>query len=93
MERFFTWVLKQAKTHPYITVVFAFWAFGYTFMVPAIFGGKLILTVAHLLGDTPQAIFWGFGFLFLSVFLFALVVPFGLWLLICWALEESGQNE
>jgi hypothetical protein len=89
MKRFLTWSARQARVHPYVSLVFGFWAFGYTFMVPSIFGGKLILTVAHLLGDTPQAIFLGFAFLFLNVFLFSLVVPFGIWLLICWAMQEK----
>ena len=89
MGNFARWVIQQARLHPFLSLVFGFWAFGYTFMVPSIFGGRLILSIAHLLGDTPQDFFIAFGFLFLSVFLFALVVPFALWTLICWALEEK----
>jgi hypothetical protein len=90
MVRFWLWALGQTKAHPFLTMVFIVWAFGYTFMVPTVFGGKLISTLAHLLGNIPQDLFLAFGFLFLSVFLFALLVPFGIWILICWALEEKG---
>ena len=93
MMRFLRWVAQQAQRHPYMTLLFGFWAFGYTFMVPTLFGGRMILFVAHLLGDTPQAWFLGFGFLFLNVFLFAFVVPFLLWVLLCWALQEPESPQ
>lgn len=92
MVRILQWVARQAQKHPYITLLFGFWAFGYTFMVPTLFGGRMILFIAHLLGDTPKAWFLGFGFLFLNVFVFAFLVPFALWALLCWALQEPEEG-
>jgi hypothetical protein len=79
----------NAREHPYMTVLFCFWAFGYTMMVPQILGGSYLPFVSDQLGGRPEAMFAAFGLLLLNVILFALAVPFALWMLVCWALRRE----
>lgn len=86
-------LLKQARDnvrdHPYLTVLFGFWAFGYTMMVPQILGSQFLPFVSGELGGRPEAMFVAFGLLLLNVLLFAFVVPFVLWMAVCWALRRE----
>jgi Na+/phosphate symporter len=86
-------LLRQAKAnareHPYMTVLFAFWAFGYTIMVPQILGSNYLPFVSEQMGGRPEAMFVAFAMLMVNVVLFALAVPFALWMLICWALRKE----
>lgn len=80
---------ENARAHPYLTVLFAFWAFGYTMMVPQILGSGYLPFVSEQMGGRPEAMFVAFAMLLVNVALFALAVPFGLWMLICWALRRD----
>jgi len=86
-------VLRQARVnareHPYLTVLFGFWAFGYTMMVPQILGSAFLPFVSEQLGGRPEAMFLAFGALLVDVIVFALAVPFTLWMLICWAIRKD----
>lgn len=84
-------LLDLAKRHPLLTSVFGFWGFGYTFMVPNFLGGHFLSAFFHAVGTNPSRVFLGFGALFFMVFLFAGIVPFGLWYFVCRALE-SGEE-
>jgi hypothetical protein len=79
----------NAREHPYMTVLFAFWAFGYTMMVPQILGSSYLPFISAQLGGRPETMFVAFGVLLVNVALFALAVPFTLWMLICWALRKD----
>jgi hypothetical protein len=79
----------NAREHPYLTVLFGFWAFGYTMMVPQILGSGYLPFVTAQLGGRPEAMFVAFGILLANVVVFALGVPFGLWMLVCWALRRE----
>ncbi|MHB8421590.1 MAG: hypothetical protein ACYC9S_02165 [Leptospirales bacterium] len=84
-------VLSLAKRHPLLTSVFAFWGFGYTFMVPNLLGGRFLFAFFKVVGKSPGDAFLGFSLLFGMVILFAGVVPFLIWYLVCRALE-SGES-
>jgi len=86
-------VLALAKKHPLMTAIFAFWGFGYTFMVPNLLGGHFLYSFFRLVGKTPGDAFLGFSILFGMVFLFAGVVPFFIWYLVCRALESKDSPE
>jgi len=80
---------ENAREHPYLTVLFGFWSFGYTIMVPQILGSSFLPFVSGQLGGRPEAMFAAFGLLLVNVLVFAIVVPFGLWMLVCWALRRE----
>ncbi len=85
-------LLGLAKRHPLLTSVFGFWGFGYTFMVPNFLGGRFLSAFFHAVGSNPSKVFLGFGALFFMVFLFAGIVPFGLWYFVCKALESGDES-
>jgi hypothetical protein len=84
-------ILELAKKHPLMTAIFAFWGFGYTFMVPNLLGGHFLYSFFRLVGKTPGDAFLGFTILFGMVFLFAGIVPFLIWYLVCRALESKDN--
>ncbi|MBI5136015.1 MAG: hypothetical protein HZA24_01625 [Nitrospirae bacterium] len=77
----------NARANPYLAVLFGFWAFGYTMMVPTLLGSRFMAFISERLGGAPETLFVAFGALLLNVFVFAGVVPFVLWMLVCWALH------
>jgi len=77
---------RNARAHPYLTVLFVFWGFGYTMMVPTLLGSQYLPFISERLGGAPETLFLAFGVLVINVLLFAVVVPFVLWMLVCWAL-------
>lgn len=84
-------ILTLAKRHPLLTAIFAFWGFGYTFMVPNLLGGHFLYAFFRIVGKSPGDAFLGFSLLFGMVALFAGGVPFMIWYLVCRALE-SGES-
>ncbi len=84
-------IIALAKRHPLLTSLFAFWGFGYTFMVPNLLGGRFLFAFFRIVGKSPGDAFMGFSLLFAMVFLFAGIVPFLIWYLVCRALE-SGES-
>jgi hypothetical protein len=80
-----------AKRHPFLTAIFAFWGFGYTFMVPNLLGGHFLYSFFRIVGKSPGDAFLGFSILFGMVALFAGGVPFMIWYLVCRALESGGS--
>jgi hypothetical protein len=89
LGRLFRRAGQNAREHPYMTVLFCFWAFGYTMMVPQILGSSFLPFVSGEFGRRPEAMFAAFGVLLINVLLFAFGVPFGLWMLVCWALRRE----
>lgn len=89
LRRLFAQARVNAGEHPYLSVLFAFWSFGYTMMVPQILGAGYLPFISGQLGGRPEAMFVAFGVLLVNVLLFALLVPFGLWMLVCWALRRE----
>lgn len=87
-------VVRNAKDNPYVTVLFSFWAFGYMMMVPTLLGGHFMTYISERLGGTPETLFIAFGGLMVNVLLFAFLVPFLLWMLVCWALrrDDGGSD-
>lgn len=78
-----------AKRHPFLTAIFSFWGFGYTFMVPNLLGGHFLFSFFKLVGKSPMDAFMGFSLLFGMVGIFAFLVPFSIWYLVCRALEST----
>jgi len=78
---------KNARANPYMTVLFGFWGFGYTMMVPTLLGSGFMSFISESLGGAPETLFVAFGVLMINVILFAVVVPFVLWMLVCWAIR------
>ena len=79
----------NAKANPFLTVLFGFWAFGYTMMVPTLLGSRFMAYISEQLGGRPEMLFVAFGALMINVILFAIIVPFVLWMLVCWALRSE----
>jgi len=75
----------NARANPYLAVLFGFWSFGYTMMVPTLLGSHFMAFISEKLGGAPETLFVAFGVLMINVILFAGVVPFVLWMLVCWA--------
>jgi hypothetical protein len=84
-------IIELAKKHPVLTAIFAFWGFGYTFMVPNLLGGHFLYSFFRIVGKSPGDAFLGFTILFGMVILFAGVVPFLIWYLVCRALESTDN--
>lgn len=82
-------VARNARENPYLTVLFGFWAFGYTMMVPTLLGSHFMAFISERLGGAPETLFVAFGLLLLNVAVFAFAVPFALWMLVCWALRQT----
>ncbi|MFQ5507896.1 MAG: hypothetical protein ACE5FN_01020 [Leptospirillia bacterium] len=87
--KLFRTVVRNARDNPYLTVMFGFWAFGYTMMVPTLLGSHFMSFISDYLGGAPETLFVAFGVLLISVVLFAFLVPFILWMLVCWALRRE----
>jgi len=84
-------VAANARAHPYLTVMFGFWSFGYTMMVPTLLGSHFMAFFSEQFGGRPEALFLAFGLLLVNVILFAFVVPFVLWMMVCWALGQGDD--
>jgi len=82
-------VARNARENPYVTVLFGFWAFGYMMMVPTLLGGRFMTFLSERLGGAPETLFVAFGGLMVNVLVFAFLVPFVLWMLVCWALRRD----
>ncbi|MDH5525970.1 MAG: hypothetical protein OEY97_01515 [Nitrospirota bacterium] len=85
--------LANAREHPYLTALFGFWSFGYTIMVPQVLGGRYLPFLSEQMGGRPETLFVAFGLLMVNVVVFAFVVPFGLWMLVCWALGRDEEQD
>ncbi len=79
----------NAKANPYLSVLFGFWAFGYTMMVPTLLGSHFMAYISEQLGGKAEMLFVAFAALMINVVLFAVIVPFVLWMLVCWALRND----
>jgi len=82
-------MVANARQNPYLTVLFGFWAFGYTIMVPTLLGSRFMPFISERMGGAPETLFVAFGVLMIDVVVFALVVPFVLWMLVCWAMDPD----
>jgi hypothetical protein len=82
-------VKANARANPYMTVLFGFWAFGYTIMVPTLLGSRFLPYISERLGGAPETLFVAFAALMVNVVIFAVVVPFVLWMLVCWAMRDE----
>lgn len=89
LKRLWSRTAGNAREHPYISALFGFWAFGYTMMVPQILGSRFMPYISEKMGGAPEMLFVAFGALLINVLLFAFIVPFCLWLLVCWALGKE----
>jgi len=89
LRRLMKQVKANARANPYMTVLFGFWAFGYTMMVPTLLGSRFLPYISERLGGAPETLFVAFAALMLNVIIFAAVVPFVLWMLVCWAMRDE----
>jgi hypothetical protein len=92
-RRLFRQALSNAREHPYLSSLFGFWSFGYTIMVPQVLGTRYLPFLSEQMGGRPETLFAAFGLLMVNVVVFAFVVPFGLWMLVCWALGRDDDGE
>ncbi len=88
LRRLMQQVGLNARAHPYLSVLFSFWSFGYTMMVPTLLGSRFMPYISEQLGGHPEMMFVAFGVLVIDVALFAVLVPFVLWMLVCWAMRQ-----
>ncbi len=86
-------MVANARNHPYLTALFGFWCFGYTMMVPQLLGAGYLPYLSERMGGAPETLIVAFGGLLLMVVLFAFVVPWGLWMLVCGALTPPEGDE
>jgi hypothetical protein len=85
-------VARNARENPYVSVLFGIWAFGYMMMVPTLLGSRFIPLISERLGGAPETLFVAFAGLMLNVLVFAFLVPFLLWMLVCWALRREDEG-
>lgn len=89
LKKLLSRVAGNVRENPYMSALFGFWTFGYTMMVPQILGSRFMPYISERMGGAPEAMFVAFGLLLVNVMLFAFIVPFGLWMLVCWALRKE----